>query len=175
MQEQILQLSSTVKPGGATSPLPATPTRNRTKRQKGQFFLRPHIPLLISHYPYPQIPQSNFHSSWGVSPDFYNATFSVAPNDATAFARPSAAGSKSPASAAPTAPNATAAKIVPHSVLDFIPPRLSSPPSRLASDTWRRGLLCNSLPCPRLRAARIEALPPSCSIQARSSPSTFRS
>ena len=30
MQEQILQLSSTVKPGGATSPLPATPSRNRT-------------------------------------------------------------------------------------------------------------------------------------------------
>ena len=30
MQEQILQLSSTIKPGGATSPLPATPSRNRT-------------------------------------------------------------------------------------------------------------------------------------------------
>ena len=29
MQEQILQLSSTIKPRGATSPLPATPTRNR--------------------------------------------------------------------------------------------------------------------------------------------------
>ena len=33
MQEQILQLSSTVKLGGATSALPTTPTRNRTKRQ----------------------------------------------------------------------------------------------------------------------------------------------
>ena len=33
MQEQILQLSSTIKPGGATSPLTATPTRNRIKRQ----------------------------------------------------------------------------------------------------------------------------------------------
>ena len=30
MQEQILQLSSTIKPRGATSPLPATPSRNRT-------------------------------------------------------------------------------------------------------------------------------------------------
>ena len=28
-----------------------------------------HYPLLISHYPYPQIPQSNFHSSWGLAPE----------------------------------------------------------------------------------------------------------
>jgi hypothetical protein len=77
MQEQILQLSSTIKPGGATSPLPATPSRNRTNAKiklfSHVFSLPPypitHYSLLISHYPYPQIPQSNFYSSWGLAPD----------------------------------------------------------------------------------------------------------
>ena len=57
MQEQILQLSSTVKLGGATSPLPATPSRNRTKRQNQ------------SNRKNSTIPQSNFYSSWGPSPE----------------------------------------------------------------------------------------------------------
>ena len=48
------------------------------KRQKGQFFLCPHIPLLISHYQYPQIPQSNFYFSWGLAPEF---PISVRPAD----------------------------------------------------------------------------------------------
>ena len=42
--------------GGATSPLPATPSRNRTKRQNQA--IRKNS----------TIPQSNFHSSWGPTP-----------------------------------------------------------------------------------------------------------
>jgi hypothetical protein len=57
MQEQILQLSSTVKLGGATSPLPAPPTQNITKRQN-QTIRKNNT-----------IPQLNFHSSWGLAPD----------------------------------------------------------------------------------------------------------
>ena len=44
--------------GGATSPLPATPSRNRTKRQNQA--IRKNS----------TIPQSNFYSSWGPSPEF---------------------------------------------------------------------------------------------------------
>ena len=43
--------------GGATSPLPATPTRNITKRQN-QTIRKNNT-----------IPQLNFHSSWGLAPD----------------------------------------------------------------------------------------------------------
>ena len=46
-----------VKLGGATSPLPAPPTRNRTKRQNQT--IRKNS----------TIPQSDFYFSWGLSPE----------------------------------------------------------------------------------------------------------
>ena len=60
MQEEILQLRSTIKPGGATGTLPATPSRNRRKRQNQS--IRKNS----------TIPQSNFYSSWGVTPEVPN-------------------------------------------------------------------------------------------------------
>ena len=48
-----------VQLGGATSPLPAPPSRNRTKRQNQAIRKNG------------TIPQPNFYSSWGLSPEFF--------------------------------------------------------------------------------------------------------
>ena len=54
-------------------PQPQPETAENAKTQLfSHVFSLPHIPLLIT--PYPQIPQSNFYSSWGPSPEVPQTT-----------------------------------------------------------------------------------------------------